>query len=71
MRDQTMCWGQANVRLIDNDRANILGVDESDPNAQDDIITTELHLPVGKRFYLKCVLKMCYTQLTCHTLEHK
>ena len=39
--------GMANVRLIDIDRANILGVDESDPNAQDDVITTELHLPVG------------------------
>lgn len=39
--------GLANVRLIDIDRANILGLDESDPNAQDDVITTELHLPVG------------------------
>ena len=33
--------GKANVRLIDIDRANILGLDESDPNAQDDVITTE------------------------------
>ena len=39
--------GKANVRLIDIDRANILGIDESDPNAQDDVITSELHLPVG------------------------
>ena len=39
--------GKANVRLINLDNANILGLDESDPNAQDDIITTELHLPVG------------------------
>ena len=38
--------GKANVRLIDIDRANTLGVDEEDPNAQDDIIVTELHLPV-------------------------
>ncbi|SEP74933.1 cytochrome c oxidase subunit 2 [Hyunsoonleella jejuensis] len=45
--------GKANVRLIDIDRANILGVDESDPNAQDDIITTELHLPVGKPVLFK------------------
>lgn len=45
--------GMANVRLIDIDRANILGVDESDPNAQDDIITTELHLPVGKPVLFK------------------
>ncbi len=39
--------GKANVRLINLDNANILGLDEADPNAQDDIITTELHLPVG------------------------
>ena len=45
--------GKANVRLIDIDRANILGLDESDINAQDDIITTELHLPVGKPVLFK------------------
>ena len=45
--------GLANVRLIDIDKANILGLDESDPNAQDDIITTELHLPAGKRVLFK------------------
>ncbi|WP_455170279.1 cytochrome c oxidase subunit II [Aegicerativicinus sediminis] len=45
--------GLANVRLIDNDRANILGLDETDPNAQDDIITTELHLVVGKPVLFK------------------
>ena len=45
--------GKSNVRLIDIDRANILGVDEFDPNAQDDIITTELHLPVGRPILFK------------------
>jgi cytochrome c oxidase subunit 2 len=45
--------GMANVRLIDIDRANILGVDESDLNAEDDIIVTELHLPVGKPVLFK------------------
>tara|TARA_R110002033_G_scaffold49252_5_gene95846 strand:- start:8439 stop:9512 length:1074 start_codon:yes stop_codon:yes gene_type:complete len=45
--------GKANVRLIDIDRANILGLDEADPNAQDDIITAELHLPVGKPVLFK------------------
>ncbi|RKE99081.1 cytochrome c oxidase subunit II [Ichthyenterobacterium magnum] len=45
--------GMANVRLIDNDKANILGLDESDPNAQDDVITTELHLPVGRPVLFK------------------
>jgi len=45
--------GEANVRLINLDNANILGLDESDPNAQDDIITTELHLPVGRQVLFK------------------
>jgi len=45
--------GKANVRLINLDNANILGLDESDPYAQDDIITTELHLPVGKPILFK------------------
>ena len=45
--------GKANVRLIDIDKANILGLDESDPNAQDDIITSELHIPKGKQIIFK------------------
>jgi cytochrome c oxidase subunit 2 len=45
--------GEANVRLINLDNANILGLDESDPNSQDDIITTELHLPVGRPILFK------------------
>lgn len=45
--------GKANVRLIDIDRANILGLDEADPNAQDDVITTEMYLPVGKPVLFK------------------
>ena len=40
--------GLANVRLIDIDKANVLGIDEADPNAKDDIIVKELHLPVGQ-----------------------
>ncbi len=43
--------GKANVRLIEG--VNQLGVDESDPNAQDDIIVNELHLPVGKKVVFK------------------
>jgi cytochrome c oxidase subunit 2 len=39
--------GKANVRYIEG--VNTLGVDMSDPNAQDDIAATELHLPKGKR----------------------
>ena len=45
--------GKDNVRLINLDNANILGLDESDPNAQDDVITTELHLPVGRPVLFK------------------
>ncbi|MDP5081735.1 MAG: cytochrome c oxidase subunit II [Winogradskyella sp.] len=45
--------GKANVRLIDIDRANVLGVAEDDINAQDDVIVTELHLPVGKPILFK------------------
>jgi len=45
--------GKSNVRLINLDNANILGVDESDPYAQDDVITTELHLPVGRQVIFK------------------
>ncbi|WP_034061152.1 cytochrome c oxidase subunit II [Lacinutrix jangbogonensis] len=45
--------GKANVRLIDINRNNTLGVDEADPNAQDDVITTELHLPVGRPVLFK------------------
>ncbi|MCK0160743.1 cytochrome c oxidase subunit II [Allomuricauda sp. F6463D] len=45
--------GDANVRLIDIANANVLGLDESDPNAEDDIIVKELHLPVGRKVNFK------------------
>ena len=45
--------GDANVRMIDIDRANVLGLDEADPNAADDIIVKELHLPVGRKVNFK------------------
>ncbi|MET1257978.1 cytochrome c oxidase subunit II [Flagellimonas sp. DF-77] len=47
--------GDASVRLIDIDRANVLGLDESDPNGADDVIVKELHLPVGRKvnFYMR------------------
>ncbi len=45
--------GKANVRLIDLDKNNILGVAEDDPNAKDDVIVTELHLPVGQPVLFK------------------
>ncbi len=43
--------GKANVRYIDG--VNALGVDAGDPNAQDDKVVTELHLPVGKKILFK------------------
>jgi cytochrome c oxidase subunit 2 len=43
--------GKANVRLIEG--VNTLGVDLSDPNAQDDIVVTELHIPKGKKIHFK------------------
>lgn len=41
--------GDASVRLIDINKANVLGLDEGDPNASDDVIVKELHLPVGRK----------------------
>ncbi|GGD46446.1 cytochrome c oxidase subunit II [Muriicola marianensis] len=56
--------GGANVRMIDIDRANVLGLDESDPYAGDDVIVKELHLPVGRkvnfRFRSQDVLHSAY-----------
>lgn len=45
--------GGANVRMIDIDKANILGIDEADSYAKDDIIVKELHLPVGRKVNFK------------------
>ncbi|WP_445452991.1 cytochrome c oxidase subunit II [Flavobacterium sp. 25HG05S-40] len=43
--------GKANVRYIEG--VNNLGVDLSDPNAQDDFNSAELHIPKGKRIIFK------------------
>ncbi|MFM9988966.1 cytochrome c oxidase subunit II [Flavobacterium sp.] len=43
--------GKANVRLIEG--INTMGVDLEDPNAQDDIAVTELHIPKGKKIVFK------------------
>ena len=43
--------GKANVRYIEG--VNSLGVDLSDPNAQDDFTSTELHIPKGTRIVFK------------------
>ncbi len=43
--------GKANVRYIEG--VNTLGVDLADPNAQDDKVVTELHIPKGKKIHFK------------------
>lgn len=43
--------GKANVRYIEG--INTMGVDLGDPNAQDDIAVSELHLPKGKKVLFK------------------
>jgi cytochrome c oxidase subunit 2 len=45
--------GEANVRLIDIDKVNVLGLDTSDSYAADDVIVKELHLPVGRKVNFK------------------
>ena len=47
--------GQANVRFLqDFDGQNVVGIDASDPNGMDDVvITTEIHLPVGRKVNFK------------------
>ncbi len=43
--------GKANVRYIEG--VNTLGVDMADPNAQDDKVTSEMHLPKGTKILFK------------------
>ncbi|MFI2742048.1 cytochrome c oxidase subunit II [Zhouia sp. PK063] len=47
--------GKANVRFLqDFDGKNVVGIDSSDPNGMDDVVsTTELHLPVGRKIIFK------------------
>ena len=45
--------GQANVRMIDINKANVLGLDEADAYSGDDFIVKELHLPVNRKVNFK------------------
>ncbi|MEL4308813.1 cytochrome c oxidase subunit II [Joostella sp. CR20] len=46
--------GQANVRLIDINTNNVIGIDAADPYGQDDVVSqSELHLPVGRKVIFK------------------
>lgn len=61
--------GKANVRLIEG--VNTMGVDMEDPNAQDDISVSELHIPKVRKLCSNCVRKMYCTLLICLILERK
>ena len=43
--------GKANVRYIEG--INTTGMDLNDPNGQDDFVTSELHIPKGKKVHFK------------------
>jgi len=43
--------GEANVRFIEG--INTVGIDASDPNSLDDVVTRELRLPVGRKVLFK------------------
>ncbi|TRZ46393.1 cytochrome c oxidase subunit II [Robertkochia solimangrovi] len=46
--------GEANVRLIEIDKNNVIGIDESDPYGKDDVVSqSELHLPVNRKVIFK------------------
>lgn len=45
--------GLGNVNFINIDKSNTMGVDMSDPKAQDDKQVTELYLPKGKKILFK------------------
>jgi cytochrome c oxidase subunit 2 len=46
--------GDANVRFLqDFDGKNLVGIDATDPNGLDDVVTQELHLPVGREIIFK------------------
>ena len=46
--------GTANVRFLnDFEGKNLVGIDVTDPNGFDDVVTTELHLPVGREVQFK------------------
>lgn len=65
--DKTL--GKANVRFIEG--VNQLGLDESDPYTEDDVIVNELHLLKEDLSSSNLDLKMFFTQLTSLILELK
>lgn len=46
--------GDANVRFLqDFEGRNLVGIDATDPNGLDDVVVTELHLPIGREVIFK------------------
>jgi cytochrome c oxidase subunit 2 len=46
-------FGRTDPKLIDDGALNFIGLDESDPNAKDDAVTTALAIPVNKPVELR------------------
>ena len=46
-------FGRTDPKLIDDGALNFVGLDESDPNAKDDSVTTALAIPVNKPVELR------------------
>ena len=64
--------GNANVRFLqDFDGKNLVGIDVTDPNGFDDVVTTELHLPVGREVIFKMRSQDVIHSALCHILELK
>jgi cytochrome c oxidase subunit 2 len=63
--------GNANVRMIDIDRANVLGLDESDLNANDISSSKNFTYQLVEWSILKFARKMFCIRPTCRTLGRK
>jgi cytochrome c oxidase subunit 2 len=46
-------FGKTEPRLIDDSALNFVGLDESDPSAKDDVVTSSLVIPVNRQVELK------------------
>lgn len=46
-------FGRTRPDLVNPGEANPLGIDSSDPNAKDDIVSPEMHVPQGKDVYVR------------------
>lgn len=64
-------FGRTDAALVD-EAANPIGLDrDGDPNAKDDVVTQELHLPVGKNIYVRLTSKDVIHSFSVPTLRVK